>query len=85
MTGGASLQLFIWRSDVPYHPLLTFPRSFPSVYLGILQYGVYVKGFEYLFNKKVINRFCNAPFREKLKDKEVSGADGGANWSHHPN
>ncbi|GMI20924.1 hypothetical protein TrCOL_g5765 [Triparma columacea] len=44
--------------------------TFGFVYLGILQYGVYVKGFEYLFNKKVINRFCNAPFREKLKDKE---------------
>mmetsp|Transcript_5802 Transcript_5802/g.11629 ORF Transcript_5802/g.11629 Transcript_5802/m.11629 type:complete len:214 (+) Transcript_5802:72-713(+) len=44
--------------------------TFGFVYLGFFQYGVYVKGFEYLFNKEVLNRFCNAPLREKMKDKE---------------
>jgi len=30
--------------------------SWDLVYLGLLQYAVYVKGFEYLFNKEVRKR-----------------------------
>lgn len=39
-------------------------------YVGLAQYAIYVYGYQRIFCEKVINRFCNAPWREKIRDKE---------------
>eukprot|EP00947_MAST-08B_sp_MAST-8B-sp1_P000852 g852.t1 len=42
--------------------------AFGFAYLGVIQWGIYVRGFRYIFDAKVMDKFCNAPVREKLKD-----------------
>ena len=41
---------------------------FGAVYLGGVQYAMYVEGFKRLF--PAMERFCNLSFRAKLKDRE---------------
>ena len=42
--------------------------GFGFLYLGVIQYGLYVKGMQRLFNKAVLENFCNAPLRQKIRD-----------------
>lgn len=40
---------------------------FGFAYLGVAQWGIYVIGFQRVF--KEMNRFCNQPWRQKMKNK----------------
>ena len=42
--------------------------GFGFLYLGVIQYGLYVKFMQRLFNKAALENFCNAPFRQKIRD-----------------
>jgi hypothetical protein len=42
--------------------------GFGFLYLGVVQYGLYVKGMQRLFNKEALDKFCNAPIRQKIRD-----------------
>lgn len=42
--------------------------GFGCLYLGCAQYAIYVKGMSRLFNKAALDKFCNAPYREKIRD-----------------
>ena len=44
--------------------------SFGFLYLGCIQYAIYVKGMQNLFSKVALNRFCNASFRDKIRDRQ---------------
>ena len=59
---GKSLQ------DVDYRRVAVF-GAFGCLYLGIVQYGLYVKGMQRIFDKVTLEKFCNAPIREKIRDK----------------
>ncbi len=49
--------------------LLTF-ACFGSAYLGAAQYFIYVTAFRRLFDKRIMDRFCNSPISQKLKDRK---------------
>ena len=54
--------------DVNYRRVAVF-GTFGCLYLGIVQYGLYVKGMQRIFDKVALDKFCNAPIREKMRDK----------------
>lgn len=43
--------------------------AFGFLYLGVAQYGIYVNCMQRVFDKVALDKFCNASFREKLRDK----------------
>ena len=43
--------------------------AFGFFYLGIVQYGIYVKGVQRVFDKRALDKFCNSSVRDKIKDK----------------
>ena len=43
--------------------------AFGCLYLGVVQYGLYVKLMQRVFDPTALAKFCNAPFRQKIKDK----------------
>jgi len=59
---GKSLQ------DVDYRRVGVF-GAFGCLYLGVGQYGLYVKCMQRVFDKVALQKFCNAPIREKIRDK----------------
>ena len=59
---GKSLQ------DVDYRRVAVF-GAFGCLYLGVVQYGLYVKGMQRVFDKVALDKFCNASIREKIRDK----------------
>ena len=59
---GKSLQ------NVDYRRVGVF-GAFGFLYLGVVQYGLYVKGMQRVFDKAALEKFCSAPIREKIRDK----------------
>ena len=43
--------------------------AFGCSYLGVAQYGLYVKGVQRIFDKRALEKFCNAPFLDKVRDR----------------
>ena len=54
--------------DVDYRRVGVF-GAFGFLYLGVVQYGLYVKCMQRVFDKVALQNFCNAPIREKIRDK----------------
>lgn len=55
-------------NPIDYRRAATF-TAFGFGYNGVAQYMIYVKLFRRLWCKKVMDRFCNATFSQKLKDR----------------
>ena len=43
---------------------------FGFAYVGLAQYAIYVYGYQKVFCSKIINRFCEAPWKDKFRDRE---------------